>query len=470
MPEYNFADGFKSQKQEFTIDSLPIEGQAPSWLKGSLIRTGPALFELEHDSYNHWFDGLAMLHKFSFQNGKVGYANRFLKSDSYCKAMENGKISIKEFATDPCRTLFQKVKSYFIAPALTDNGNISIIRYGEELLATTETPLPILFDQQTLESLGHFEYEDELEGQIEPAHPHYSPDGAVYNYLLKYGLRSKYQVYKMDAGGRTRELITSIHAPNPSYMHSIGMTENYIILVEFPKIVNPLELKFGDKPLIANYHWKPDLGTKYRVIDKSSGECMTYEGYPVFAFHHVNAYETEHNTIVIDFVAFEDASVLDELYLDKVRSEEPSPVSGHLTRATIRLSEKHHVNLQRLSDKLIELPRINYERVNMKPYQYVYGAGTTVEGNFLDDVTKIDVKNGESWKWHRTGCYPGEPVFVAHPQAEAEDEGVLLSIVLDTEANETFLLILDAQTMEEVGRSVVPAVIPFNFHGAFKNH
>jgi len=466
MPQRKFASGFESQEKELNIDKLPVEGSFPAWLTGSLIRTGPALYEIEKDSYNHWFDGLAMLHKFAFSEGKVSYSNRFLESSSYCKARANGKISIKEFATDPCRTLFQKVKSYFMAPALTDNGNISVITYDDEVLATSETPLPIIFDKETLKTIGHIAFKDDLDGQIEPAHPHYDRQGNVYNYLLKYGIKSKYQLFRMNPKTKKREIIAIIEAPNPSYMHSMAMTENYIILTEFPKIVNPFELKFGDKPLIENYHWKPELGTRYQVVHKESGEVQTYEGDPIFAFHHVNAYEEE-GQIVIDLVAFEDASVLEMLYLDQLRSNEPNYASGYLNRATIDLSKDHKVGLKRLSSKLIELPRINYEAYNMRPYQYVYGAGTTVDGNFLDDITKINSQSGESWTWYKEHCYPGEPVFVAHPEASAEDEGLLLSIVLDTDAYNTFLLALDAQTMEELGRAIVPEIIPFNFHGLY---
>ncbi|MFB6375192.1 MAG: carotenoid oxygenase family protein, partial [Bradymonadaceae bacterium] len=65
------------------------------------------------------------------------------------------------------------------------------------------------------------------------------------------------------------------------------------------------------------------------------------------------------------------------------------------------------------------------------------------------------------------GCYPGEPVFVPRAEAEAEDDGVLLSVVLDGEAGRSFLVVLDAATLEEVGRATVPHHIPLGFHGDY---
>ena len=58
-------------------------------------------------------------------------------------------------------------------------------------------------------------------------------------------------------------------------------------------------------------------------------------------------------------------------------------------------------------------------------------------------------------------------MFVAEPGADAEDAGALLSIVLDGERETSFLLVLDAATLEERARAEVPHHIPFGFHGQY---
>ena len=69
--------------------------------------------------------------------------------------------------------------------------------------------------------------------------------------------------------------------------------------------------------------------------------------------------------------------------------------------------------------------------------------------------------------WSEDGCYPGEPVFVAAPDGQGEDDGVLLSVVLDAHRGNSFLLVLDAATLTELARAEVPHHIPFGFHGQF---
>jgi carotenoid cleavage dioxygenase-like enzyme len=58
-------------------------------------------------------------------------------------------------------------------------------------------------------------------------------------------------------------------------------------------------------------------------------------------------------------------------------------------------------------------------------------------------------------------------VFVSAPEADGEDEGVLLSIVFDGRKGNSFLLVLDAGSLDEVARAEVPHHIPFGFHGQF---
>ena len=81
-------------------------------------------------------DGLAMLHRFSFADGDVSYANRFLETKAYRAAKENGELTYSEFATDPCRSLYQRVTAMF-SPKLTDNANVNRVQLGERFIAMT---------------------------------------------------------------------------------------------------------------------------------------------------------------------------------------------------------------------------------------------------------------------------------------------------------------------------------------------
>ena len=90
-----------------------------------------------------------------------------------------------------------------------------------------------------------------------------------------------------------------------------------------------------------------------------------------------------------------------------------------------------------------ELPRIDYARRNGREHRYVWGMAPR-DGELFGRVVKVDVAGGGAQAWDEPGSYPGEPVFVARPDGEGEDDGVLLSVVLEPERGQSSLLVLDA--------------------------
>lgn len=459
-----YAAGLSTLETETSIESLPVEGSIPAWLSGTLLRNGPAKFEAGDQPFRHWFDGLAMLHRFSFDGGCVSYANRFLRSRAY-RAAEQGQISYSEFATDPCRSVFKRMATMF-RPRLTDNCNVNLTRLGDEYIAMTETPLPIAFDPETLETLG---VAFEPPGIHFTAHPHHDPKrGELLAYVTHFGPRSEYRVFAQ-RDRATQRRIASMRVSEPSYMHSFALTERYAVLVAFPFVVNPLRLASGARPFIENYQWKPELGTRVLVFDRGDGSLRgEYLAEPCFSFHHVNAFERG-GELVIDMSAYEDATIVSSLYLDRLRNAAP-PASTRPTLLRYRIGlDSGQVVEEQLSDSTLELPRIDYRRRNGLPYRYVYGVGGPGDvSEFVDRLVKIDVESGEEAVWSEPAAYPGEPVFVPAPKDDrAEDGGVLLSVVLDSLDASSYLLVLDAADLSELGRARVPHHIPFGFHGQY---
>lgn len=495
----SYTSGFDSLRDEIEVDALPIAGSFPTWLEGTLLRNGPAQFEVGDDAYRHWFDGLAMLHAFQIHgngtsgkdtsgNGtsghstsghstssdggpRVSYRNRFLESTSRQKAMEEGHISRAEFATDPCRSIFRRVMALF-RPRLTDNASINVAKLAGEWVALTETPLPVAFDPETLDTAGVHAYTDDLGAQTTTAHPHIHPEtGQTVTYAASFGRQCQYHVCTIDPGTARREVVATLDVDRPSYMHSFAMTEHYAILSEWPITVDPLSLLIDGKPFIENFDWMPERGTRFRVVRLSDGEEVARVDAPAaFGFHHVNAFERG-GAIVCDVVTYDDASIIDELYLDRLRSPDPTQTVGTLSRYRLPLqgptTGSVSIEPEALSDAMLELPRTHDARVEARPYRYVYGIGARDPRAFADQLIKIDVESGESQTWWADGAYPGEPVFVPRPDAAEEDAGVVLSVVLEPDADRSFLLVLDAETLTERARATVPHAIPFGFHGQF---
>lgn len=84
----------------------------------------------------------------------------------------------------------------------------------------------------------------------------------------------------------------------------------------------------------------------------------------------------------------------------------------------------------------------------------------------MDGLLKYDsqTRTAKTWKVHAQS--PGEAIFLPDPEGDGEDEGILLSVVLDGVAGKSYLLVLDAKEFVEIGRAEMVTVVSFGFHGA----
>jgi len=469
--DYSRRRGFESLEEEIQVPELAVEGSIPDWLSGTLVRVTPAMQEIGGKTIRHWFDGLAMLNAFAFSNGDVGYGSRFLQSESY-KAAREGKVDYLGLGNDPCRALFKRVSALW-DPNVNDNCNVNVTRLGERYLALTELPLPMEFDAQTLETKGLVRFDDSVGGNFFSAHPHFNRNGEMISYVAHLSARSSYRFYSLAPGANKRQLIAKIGGLSKvAYVHSFAMTERYLVFVEFPLVVDPVRMVLDPsaKPLIDHFRWRPERGTRFFVIDRVTGEHVgTAEGPAIFAFHHVNAFE-QSGEIILDLIVYEDGPsvILNDIEMARLREDgEFWHMQPRLHRYRLRPTGGDAIG-ERLFEERVEMPGINYGAVNERPYQFAYTIGLSDSGSdWWDQLLKLDVENRDIKMWSEDGCYPGEPVFAPGPNAAREDDGVILSVVLDAKRETSFLLVLDAESLTEIGRARVPHHIPFGFHGDY---
>lgn len=465
---YFFEQGVNTNQREYSLENVPVKGQFPEWLTGNYIRNGPGMYNLPNKRMNHWFDAMGALHGFTISNGKVRYQCRYIDCASYRHVKETGELKYSEFATDPCRSLFKKIQSYVFPtlPNMTDNPKINVARIGEKFMALGETPMQVEFDIHTLKAVGVEEVVPGAFAYKTTAHPHFDQDHA-YNLVVKFGMQSHYKIYDMaQHGGKP---LASIPVKKPAYLHGFGMSKKYFIIAAGPLVVVPLQLLFWKRPYIENHKWLPQEGGSIWVIDRSNGKTVAhFETDPFFSFHHVNAWE-EGDELVMDLNAYDDASIVEKYYLKELEKPGSRLPFGTLRRYRMNLRTKkiaHHT----ISEACIELPRIDYERFNTDGnYGHTYGVSIhpSKREGFYNSIVSINTKNGDTLYWNEEGCYPGEPCFVPRPGSKTDNDGVLLSIVLDAKKKNSFLLLLDAANLTEIARATVPEAIVYGFHAEF---
>jgi len=483
--------GFHSLREE-TAASVPVRGDLPPWLRGSLIRNGPGAFSFPGGSeVDHWFDGLATLYRFTFDPGDaadsvaggdgdaVHYRNRFLRTDAY-EAATSGEFE-GGFATGET-TLRSRLATFLSEPY--DNANIVAERVGDAYVALTESPRGVRFDPDTLETTGHADRDgDAPTGQLSCAHFKRDPaTGALVTVDTEFGRTSRYHVTAWTADGDRRH-VGSVETDRPAYMHSFALTPRYVVLTEFPLRLDPRRfLKPGrQQPFIEQFEWEPERGTRIVVLDRTTGAVVAEPtADPLFGFHHVNAFERDGGAeVVFDLETVPDATAIDSLYLENVRAGEMGAIAGRVERFTVDLgtdapTERYggggsdaDVSREALSAEGSALPTISPARW-CREHRYIYAMGMdTPVTEWARRVLKLDPETGTARTFDSGGDYFGEPIFVPAPDGESEDDGVVLTVALDVEADRSRLLVLDGQTFTERARATLPHALPFDFHGRY---
>jgi beta-carotene 15,15'-monooxygenase len=417
-------------------------------------------------------------------DGEIRYANRFLRSDAYRDA-ERGRLP-SGFATGGAG-LLGRLKAFLIDDPY-DNANVIAERVGDRHLALTETPRRAAFDPATLETLGHVQYDGRRpSGQLACAHLGHDPlAGTTVNVEVEFGPTSKYHVLETTAPTE-REHVVSLRIDEPAYMHSFALTPSYVVLTEFPFVIDPLSLLTpgSDGGFIDNFRWEPERGTRFLVVDRESGSLVAEpvtEGF--FGWHHVNAFERpagggpaatgagalDDPELVVDLETVPDApSSVDALTMDALRDGWTADVfAGTLERFRLRPeADDPGIERERLYDGGTALPTTP-PGVWLHDHRYVYAqAVDRPVTEWPRSVVRVDVESGTGSTFAAGDHYLSEPIAVEHPGATAGDDAVVLTVGLDPDAERSRLFVLDAASMTERARVTLPHALPFDFHGRF---
>ncbi|CAB3779506.1 Apocarotenoid-15,15'-oxygenase [Paraburkholderia ultramafica] len=488
------AAGFKTLTSELLLESVPTEGHFPDWLSGSLLRNGPAMFEAGDEPLNHHFDGYAMLHRFGFRNGAVSYRNRFLRSRSYEYVIEHRKLGYPVFGTrldpDRARLLTEDLKRGGMPDV---NAGVAFARFADQHVALTDgSTLAMAYDLETLETKGPIIWDDVLQredcagNEVEwfrrgtTAHCQLAPNGDIVNYFTQPGDAQRstaYNFYRIRPGTLRREPIGVVQTDAPAYVHAFCVTEKYLVFPESPLRADVSVLRDGGS-FLESLAWREGTPMILHVLEQATGRLVRrFEVRPSYVMHTINAYD-EGDSIVLDVAAYDDGSHVAELYLNPELRRE----GGRLTHERVPELRSHarpvrfRLNLatgaateEELAPVTVELPTIDYSRHNGRRYSRFYSTGISNDPEmiFYNQLASVDTESGRFTTWSQPGHFPGEPVFVRRPGGQREDDGILLSVVLDGTVGRSYVMALDPATLEPMAKAFLPHHMPCGFHGQF---
>ena len=466
--------GYESQRREESYYLETLSGSVPRELKGTLFRNGPGLLDINGIPVQHPFDGDGMVCQFSFQEGRVHFQNRFVRTAGFVEEQAAGTILYRNvFGTQKPGGWLKNAFDF----KQKNIANTNIIYWGNKLLALWEGGLPHRLDPKTLETEGIDQLDGLLgEGEAFAAHPWIEPNSLIndhqttlINFYLEPGLSTTIHTYEFDTQFKVlRQQSNTV--PGFAFIHDFAITPHYYIFFQNPVKFNPIPFVFGLRGAAECIKFKPEENTRIYVIprDKNSGETVKeLEVNAGFIFHHGNAFELNDHQLCVDSICYGDFPEVDpESDFRDVDFEALYP--GQLWRFTLNL-ETATVEKELELPRCCEFPYAHPEKVG-QPYRYLFmGTAHQPRGNApLQAILKYDWESKESLVWSAAPKgFVCEPIFVPNPDSKDEDDGWVLTLVYQGEKHCSELVILEGKTLEETARLGLKYHIPYGLHGSW---
>lgn len=490
-----------------------VVGTIPKWLKATKFNNGFGKFEGHKFVFKYLFDVMSYVTKWRVDGdaNSVTFSNKFVESHYY--NLSSRKIpAYRTFGgTTPSPPITELPA--ILTSMLSDNLNVNVQMINGRLFVISDMAGHFEVDPLTLKPLGPLKFDDKMTSVfdvISCAHPsQLANEPYAYNYYVKVmgGLGpshlkdlNEWVLYRMrtvDVGGPVvREQILKLPLSDGTvpYMHSFANTPNYLVLFQFPLHWDISGILFSET-ILPEMKWDPKNGTKILVVDKKTGKILQqHYTKATFAYHHVNAFENGTHILVDITTVPCDTSGLDNYPMRDSDAKKLPAACLHMNSfdmATIKTNTFHippnsferffvpipsqsdaapaskgpsMVPYQQLTNVSFDLAAIHPEKWG-QPYRYVWGLMTHGDGTWWSSLVKLDLQTGSQIEWYKPDHLASEPNFIPTPGATREDDGVLLSQVLGGPMNTSYLLMLNATTMEQIATADAPHFLPFASHG-----
>lgn len=451
------------------------------------IRNGVGQFELGDRRFTHALDGFAKIHSFNFTGSQhLNFSAKFIGTLFYNVSVKHDRIAayLPLGQVKPPFSLFEKIEALLHG---VDNTNVNIVQYGNSsahLVAVSDFWNSYEFEVQYLTTTRLINAD--LPGSLAlmkstpiPSSSHPLLEMRTGAYINFYSI-----LMPVPPSGRSinvirihsaheRELIASIPRSYIPYMHCIGLTESYAIIFAHPAKIVTRKIFQSACPLSA-ISWQPNLPMILHIVHLQTGQVTNIETNSVFVMHFVNSFESE-QILTVDMITYDDMSFLQSLHMELTKRNILPASGAAIRRFTIDVSNQsveHHVFHSPIDlAEHFDMPIINRKYL-YKRYCYVYGISNSAFNQTQNGLVCL-VKKDLCWDgardrvWCKWQHIPSEPWFYPNPNGTSEDEGILISLTLDTTKKKSYILFLDAKTMTRINQGYLPTWIPFTMHGRF---
>ena len=461
--------GLENLDIEYDYHLEDIEGNLPSDIRGTFFRNGPGRQRIGGQPYGHWFDGDGMLCAFTFDQGRAHFRNRYVRTPKYIEETAAQKIRYRGFGTQ----IPGGFRANFLKMA-ANPANTSTVYHGGHLLALNEGGKPWELEPGSLETIGEFTYDGELEasmvfsahGKVHVRTGDYINFGAgISGFGLK-GPKPCLNMYRINPAGKLFHK-GQLPMENFPFSHDFALSDRYAVFF-LGSIVfgNMLPVILGARTISDQVIFDESVPMQIVVVDLDTlTEVRRFETDPGAIIHCGNAFE-EGDELVIDGM-FQDSFAANDTLRDVFNRD--SRFGGgwymryHLNMAT------GDMRAERVLDTECEFPTFNTTLAGSR-HQVTYTACSIDNGanSFFNGISRVTFDGDATLVTLPPGHYGSEPLFVPAMNAQKEDDGYLMEVVYNGFEHKSELQIYRADDINDRVCSLkLKHHVPHQFHGFY---
>jgi len=447
--------------EELTLEDLPlVKGAVPADLNGVYLRAGPNTRHAPIGRY-HPFDGDGMIHAVRFQQGRMSYRNRWIRTDAFRREEEAGEglfYGIRE-----------TLKGRPDRP-LKDTANTDVVAHAGRAYALWYMSGDAYeIDPITLETLGKSDAVRASGGAISA---HAKVDEITEELLFfDYGSEAPYMHYGVIGPDGALTHFTPIPLPGPRLPHDMAVTEHYSVLHDLPLFHDHDALALGRHKLM----FYPDIPARFGVIPRygSASDIRWFEFSPCFVYHVVNAWEEGDWVVQVGcrYMPARDASgAIDAMRTAKDVAELVMHANLWVWRMNLKTGETQERPLDPVHN--LEFPTYNSRMTGRRTrFGYLVDHSLTRTLQWAG-IRKCDLETGETlgaWSDDPEHCFYSEPWFAAADNPQSEDHGYVVTFQWNDRTRRETLDIFDARRISDgpVAQVLMPHPVPVGFHACW---
>jgi len=444
---------------EEVLSDLPVIGKIPEDLNGVYLRNGPNPRFKPQGKY-HPFDGDGMIHAAHFQDGKVTYRNKWVRTEGWKANDAKGK--------ETYYGIFSTLKGRADMP-MADVANTDVIGHSGKAVATWYLAgKPHLLDPITLETIEAVDY-SAAPGHGVSAHPkvdEVTGEMMVFDYFdhppyMTYGV--------VDKSGKLVHHVP-IELPGNRLPHDMGITENYSILHDLPVYHDEDALAAGRHKIRFN----KSMPARFGVIPRfgQPEEIKWFEFSPCFVYHNINCWEEGDEVVMVAcrFMPIRDADgTISESRTAKTIAHLGMQARLWRYRMNMKTGECREECLN--ADHNVEFPSYDSSRTG-RYSQFAYLVDHNPNTLHWVGIRKFNTDTGESLGSFSDGpehCWYSEPWFAPADNPKSEDHGYVVVFMWNDKDKEQELQVFDALNISDgpVARVKMPNHVPVGFHACW---